>query len=447
MKRPRLLLINPVDKFSAGFSNGAMTCYPPLGLLYVAALTPRNWDIELIDENFEEFKFRNADLVGISSMTPSINRAYEIAGIYKKRGIPVVLGGVHVSMLPAEALNYGDTVVIGEVESIWKVVLDDYLKGYLLKIYYGEKRDLDNLVEPRRDMLSNNYNIATIQTSRGCPMNCEFCSVTSFNGGWFRQRPVEAVLDELEGISQRLLFFVDDNLLGHGGGSKDRALKLFDGMIKRGIKKYWWAQSSFNIADDEEVLKWAARSGCKALFIGIESVNTETLRLMNKGINLKIGVDNYKSLFRKFHKYGIAVWGGILLGNDTDGQEIFKETAEFIIDSGLDIAQITFATPLPGTRFYDRLSRENRIIFRNYPEDWRHYFFQKLVYETKRLSVEENYRGMRYVKEKVYSPFMLKRKFFRTFFQTRKLTSSILAYKINKVYQQLFYSYDYYKNY
>lgn len=447
MKKPRLLLINPVEKSSMSFKDLAATRYPPLGLLYIASLTREGWDVELIDENFEDFKFRPADLVGIGSFTPSINKAYEIASIYKHRRIPVVLGGIHVSMAQNEALKYADSVVIGEAESVWEVVLEDFKKGALKNTYYGEKKGLANLPLPRRDLLNRAYKIASIQTSRGCPMNCEFCSVTSFNGGAYRQRPVDAVLDELEEINQNLLFFVDDNLLGYGGGSKERAIRLFEGMIKRKIKKHWWAQSSFNIAEDEDVLKYAAKSGCKAIFIGIESLDKETLKTMNKGVNLKVGVENYKGLLKRFHKHGIAAWGGILLGNDTDNNDIFQKTADFVIKSGIDITQVTFSTPLPGTRLYERLSREGRIIFKNYPEDWKHYFFQKLVYEPKSMSIEDSYRGMKYVKNEIYSSAMLRKKFLGTLFRTRNLTASLFAYKVNKVYQKLFYSYDYYRDY
>lgn len=447
MKRPKLLLINPVEKVAKSFKDVAPTRYAPLGLIYIAALTPKNWDIELIDENFEDFKFRPADLVGISSFTSSINRAYEIASVYRRSKIPVVFGGIHASMLPEEALNHVDTVVIGEAESIWKKVLDDFRNNRLRDIYYGERPSLDNLVFPRRDLLHRSYKIGSIQTSRGCPMNCEFCSVTPFNGGQYRQRPVESVLDELEGIDQKLLFFVDDNLFGHGESHRERAVRLFDGMLRRKIKKYWWAQTSLNIAHDEEVLRYAAKSGCKTLFVGIESVESETLKSMDKKLNLKIGIENYKALFRNFHKYGIAVWGGMILGNDPDNKDIFAKTADFITGSGMDIVQITFSTPLPGTRLYKRLSREGRIMFNNYPEDWKNYFFQRVVYKPKKLSVEDAYRGMKYVKERVYSPAILRKGFLKTFFRTRNLTSSALAYFINKGYQQLFYSYDYYKNY
>lgn len=446
-KKLRLLLINPVGKFSMSFKDVAPTRYAPLGLIYVAALTPNDWSVELLDENFEDFKFRPADIVGISSITSSVNRAYEIASIYKSHNIPVVLGGIHVSMLPDEALNYGNTVVIGEAESVWKNVLDDFKNGRLKNIYYGEKLPLDNLVFPRRDLLHKDCKMATIQTSRGCPMDCEFCSVTPFNGKQYRQRPIEAVLDELETIEQKLVFFVDDNLFGHGEKSRERAIRLFDGMIRRKINKYWWAQSSLNIADDEEVLKYAGRSGCKAIFIGIESINNETLMSMNKKVNSRVAVEKHKDLFRKLHKYGIAAFGAFILGNDTDDERIFEKIIDFVNKSRLDIVQATFSTPLPGTRLYERLSRENRIIFNNYPDDWKYYFFQKLVYKPKLLSIEEACKGMKYLKNNVYAPATLKKRFLRTFLRTKDLTSSVFAYKVNRVYQKLFYSYDYYKNY
>jgi radical SAM superfamily enzyme YgiQ (UPF0313 family) len=199
--KKRLLLINPVNPVRVGLTINPSSRFPPLGLGIVAALTPDDWDIEIIDENFEKFRYRKADLVGLTTFTANANRAYEIAGIYRKKGTKTILGGIHASMMPQEAMDYVDAVVIGEVESIWQKVITDFDKGRMQRIYKGEWLDLEGMPEPRRDLFHSNYVFASIQTGRGCPMDCEFCSVSAFNGRRYRQRPVDEVLDELENIS------------------------------------------------------------------------------------------------------------------------------------------------------------------------------------------------------------------------------------------------------
>jgi len=200
--KKKLLLINPVNPRKVGLTVNLSSRFQPLGLGIVAAMTPDTWDVEIIDENFEPFIFRKADLVGLTAFTAAVNRAYEIASVYREKDIPTVLGGIHASMLPEEALKYVDTVVSGEAESVWHKILSDFEAGHMQRLYRGEWSDLKDMPKPRRDLFHRGYLFGSIQTSRGCPMNCEFCSVTAFNGSRFRQRPVEDVLDELETISQ-----------------------------------------------------------------------------------------------------------------------------------------------------------------------------------------------------------------------------------------------------
>lgn len=444
--KKKLLLINPLGQKS-GFVLSRMLFYPPLSLAYIAALTPQDWDVEIIDENINDFEFKEGDLVGITSFTSNIKRAYEIAGIYKAKGIKVVMGGIHVSLLPSEAEKYVDAVVVGEAENIWKTVIQDFEDNRLKKRYKGEAVDCKNYhILPRRDLLSSKYFWGTIQTSRGCPFHCDFCSVTQYLGPKYRKKRVEDVLDELETIDNEYIFFLDDNLIGHGEESERQAIELFKGMIDRGIKKKWWMQTSINTGENEEVLKYAAKSGCMFALVGIETMREEYLKDMKKGINLKIGVDNYKNIIDTFHKYGIGVLGTFIIGNDQENKDYYKELAEFIIKCGVDIVQLSILTPLPGTKLYKRLESQNRLIYTDYPKDWDKYRFSYLVHEVPGLTEEEVYAGNNYIKSKLYSPSIFVYRMLKSFLALRNFTSFSAVYKLNEVYKSIWQKSHYYKN-
>ncbi len=305
----KLILINPFNQHTKHGLHDTHALSPPLALGIIAGLTPAGWDIEIIDENFEDYSYAEADLVGITAVTANINRAYEIAALYREKGVPTIIGGIHASMLPEEAEKYVDVVVTGEAESVWDALIADFIDGKLKKRYRGELLPMKDTPLPRRDLFHPAYTYANIQTTRGCPMSCDFCSVHTFNGSRYRQRPVEDVLDELETIPQELVYFVDDNIIGYSKQSAERAIQLFKGMVERGIKKDWYCQASLNVADNEEVLEWAAKSGCRMILIGIESEKEEQLQEANKKLNLKMGIDKYKEVFDRIHRYGISVLG------------------------------------------------------------------------------------------------------------------------------------------
>jgi radical SAM superfamily enzyme YgiQ (UPF0313 family) len=233
----KLLLINPVSRRS-GYLLSKFSTFPPLSLAYVAAVTPSNWEVKIVDENFDKFVFEEADLVGITAFTTTISRAYEIACMYRERKIKVVMGGIHVSMLPDETLQYADVVVVGEVEDIWERVIKDFENNQLSSMYVGTQIDLTKFkITPRHDILHPDYFWHSVQTSRGCPFNCYFCSVSKHLGKAYRQRKVQDVLEELEGIKSEYITFVDDNLIGYSPESKNRAMELFNGMTQRRLHK------------------------------------------------------------------------------------------------------------------------------------------------------------------------------------------------------------------
>jgi len=418
-----------------------------LGLAYLGAVTPPHWEITLMDENVRVASFPDADFVGITSFTSTANRAYEIAKFYRSKNVPVVMGGIHMTMMPEEALSYANSVVQGEGEWVWPQVLKDFESGHLKRVYKAVQEDLSNLPLPRRDLFDPNYVWGTIQTSRGCPMDCHFCSVTAFNGRHFRQRPLDEVWDELKAIPQKNIFFVDDNILGYGKSAEDRAIHLFRGMVEKGLRKRFVCQTSLNFAENPEVLKWAKKAGCRMIFVGLESVSADSLKYFGKSYNLKKGTGEYARYIRRCHNDGIGVIGALMFGSDGEDPEIFKRTLSFIRGSGLDVIQITFATPLPGTEFFHRLHLEQRLTHTDFPKDWKAYSFSKILFRTKGMSAEEYYRGMVCVKDGLYSMIPFVRRIFRTFAETRDFETAFLSYKLNKDYRRSYLTTSYFKSY
>ena len=351
----KLLLINPANRARKGFLYGAGTRFMPLGLGIVAALTPAHWEVELLDESFEEFSFKTADLVAFTSFTSNAPRAYEIAAIYRAAGIHTVMGGVHVSMCTEEALRYIDTVVTGEAEGVWPLLIADFETGKIKSLYEGGITDIKKIPHVRREIYKYPYVYDLVQTSRGCPMGCDFCSVTHFCGKSYREREVEEILDELEKTTRPLLFFVDDNLVNLKKGAEERAIRLFKGMVDRGIKKLWFSQAALNFADNEEVLYWARKSGCRMILIGVEAETAQALKGARKNLNLKRGVDSYHKTFKKLHKYGIGILASMIFGMEGDKKEDLYIRRDFIRNSSIDSYQCAILTPLPGTALYDRM--------------------------------------------------------------------------------------------
>ena len=435
---PKLLLINPVNPARTGLTVNKSSRFPPISLGILAALTPPEWDVEIVDENWETFKFKQADLVGITAFTASAPRAYEIAAEYRQRGIKTVMGGIHASMCAQEALQYVDSVVVGEAEETWQTVLADFSAGSLKREYRGSWGNLEDLVWPRRDLFNPGYMFASIQTSRGCPMDCEFCSVTSYNGRRYRRRPNDEILAELETIPQKMLFFVDDNIIGYGQEHRQAALELFREMAKRKLNKLWFCQASINFADDEELLKWAARAGCKMVFLGLEAEEAGALDAVDKHLNLQRGVDSYRSAFARIHKAGIAVLGAFIFGMDGDTPFKLKQREEYILSSAIDVMQTTYLTPLPGTRLFERYRSEKRLLYENYPADWAHYDMTEVVFTPDGMSPIELRDGMQTANEKMYSTAVLRRKAFNTLKATRDMMTTMFAWSSNQNYREVF---------
>ena len=433
----KLLLINPANNYRKGYLLRRESKQAPLGLGIIASLTPADWNIKIIDENFREFHYREADLVWITAVTASANRAYEIAAVYREKGIPVVLGVIHGSALPDEALRFVDSVVIGEAEGSWANLIKDFEQGNLQKKYSSSLSDITSAPPARHDLFHPGYYFASIQTSRGCPMDCEFCSVPSFNGHKYRLRDPKSVVDEIASVRHQMIYFVDDNIIGYNKQAEDHAAAIFEGMIRRNLKKEWFAQTSLNIIEKPELLKLARRSGCKMLLIGIEAETEEALADSNKKVNLRLGVDNYKKAFRMIHQQGIVVLGAFIFGMESDTPESLKNRTRYILSSSVDVTQASVMTPLPGTRLYDKFKREDRFICREFPKDWQHFHFSDVVFNPVNMTPKQLAESTTYAYNKICSMGTLRKKFIRTLWNTQSFRSAMWAWNSNLNYRSV----------
>ena len=367
---------------------------PQLTLPVLAALTPPDVEVIVTEEEIEDVTFEsNVDLVGISFMTPLAVRAYEIADAYRSLGVKVVLGGIHASAVPEEAIQHADAVVIGEAEHVWGSLIED-ARAHALKRFYKSDRfsDLIHMPLPRRDVLKKGMTFSpySIQTTRGCPFGCHFCSVTRFFGGTFRMRPIDEVINEVDVANRKNWVFIDDNITGN----QSYARKLFRELIPRRI--HWVGQSTMLLARDPELLKLAVQSGCRGLFIGFESLNDRNLRLVNKGFNK---VKDYETYLKIFHDHGILVCASFVFGFDNDDQSVFEKTLEFLGRNKIGVASLTILVPFPGTALFYKLEEEGRIL----THDWSKYDYNNSVFTPRLMKPEVLEEGARWICREFYT--------------------------------------------
>ncbi|MFH0983447.1 MAG: radical SAM protein [Planctomycetota bacterium] len=440
----RIVLINPVTRRTEGYHTIGSRI-PQLGLQVLAALVPPEHEVEIIDEVFgrdvtePQIEAGRYDLVGLTSYTSGATRAYEIAACCRRVGVPVIMGGPHASAMPDEAARYCDSVAVGECDELWPQIIDDAASGRLQGRYQGHLSELGTAIGRARQQLqpiNGTYDVSSIQTSRGCPVGCEYCSVTEFNGAPIRRRDIDAVVEEWNTTPKRFIFVVDDNFFGVGKQHAVWAKELLRAIIKRGKKRLWFSQTTINMGDDAEGLRLAYRAGCRGMLVGFETLNPESLRDYHKGINRK-NLDRYRELIQGFHRAGISVFGAFIIGADQDNMDTVAETSLAAVRLGVDTIQITNLTPLPGTKMYDRYMKEGRIFATHYPEDWERYSFVETVYQPKNMSaavLDEAIYELRHTAARV--PWVWRRTL-ATFLRTRSLTSALFIHGMNQGWKRL----------
>lgn len=423
----RLLLINPAIRANGGHipNVGGAFSMEPLALAYVAALTPPDWKVKIWDEVVAPgAPPLDADLVGISTITATAPRAYDLAARYRRVGIPVVLGGSHPTMLPDETARYADAVFSGEAEGGWPRLIEDFEAGRLAPHYEGVATAAVRHLLPRRDLYRDRYVVSLISASRGCHYRCEFCSIWKRDQGRLRLRPIEDVWSELTTLRRGwATLFTDDNIMA----DRDWAVALFRGIAERKLGHRIAVQASLSIADDDELLLWLRRAGCFAIMTGLESVSTESLRVMRKGVNLRIGPDAYKQKIARIHAQRMIVAGTFMFGNDGDGPDIFDRTVNFVKDASVDLAHFGILVPDPGTDLHARLQKEGRLIFTSYPDDYeRHHLGQALFIPTQ-MTVQQLETGAHWAAQEIGRwPIVLQRAW-RTWRQTHSMSAALIA--------------------
>jgi radical SAM superfamily enzyme YgiQ (UPF0313 family) len=431
MGRHKLLLVNPIQWLEGRRQQGwnGNRFVPPLSLAYVAASTPDHWEICLVDENGGQDATQTRgfvpDLVGITAYTATIPRAYTLAKHFRKRGIPVVIGGSHASAVPEETVLYADVAFVGQAEGAWPQLLEDFEQGQLRSRYDGGTPSLEGLAWPRRDLYPRRYLFDAVVTSKGCPYRCEFCSVWKTYGKRYRLRPVDEVLDELAGVTARYVFFVDDNLTFDA----KRSIELCKGMVERRLNKRFAVQASLEACEDDELLHWLARAGCFLIFVGIESVDEVTLQHLRKASNLRVGVDHFAECIARVHSQGMALAAGVIFGNDADTPDTFGQLQDFVLRSGIDSPVYTILTPLPGTDLWDRLQAEGRMLVHAFPEGYALFDAHHVVFEPKKVTAGELLAANRQAVRRFTSAAALLGNLWRTWRRTGSPLASLACYR------------------
>lgn len=392
----KLLIILPearIHKLALGPFNMSFR-EAPLTATALAALVPEElgFEIRCCDENVQKLPLHeDFDLVAISLITGTAYRGYELAKHYRSRGATVILGGVHVTLLPDEAARHADAIVVGFAEKIWPQLLRDYSRGQLKAEYKDSQQHFTDIPHPRRDLQkSMGYGVPNvISATRGCKNNCDFCAVPAAGFGW-QTRPIDEVINEIRQVPSRRIVFNDVSMGEDPGYFK----ALLRAMIP--LKKRWGGLVSTKVFSDPEILDLLKKSGCVYLLIGFESLNDYSLSSIRKGFNK---YDDYKNIIRDLHSIGVVLMGCFIFGFEEDDKDIFQKTIDFVNDNRIDIPRYALYTPYPGTESFRRLEKEGRLLHKQ----WQHYDTQHVVFKPKLLSPEELDHGFRWAYQKTFT--------------------------------------------
>jgi len=391
---PRLLLITASSDEIRTARRSRFLNFQQITMPYLAARVPAHWHVSHVDEEAEEVDWTDQpDVVGITFHTPSAYHAYDLAARFRSRGACVVMGGPHVTLLPEEAGPHADVIFVGEAEGLWEEFLDGFVNGSYRRVYrQAAPPSLDGVPMARKTLYHrNDFTSGVLFATRGCPNHCDFCSIVVMYPDGFRKRPIAEVAAEYGSFQGKRIIFWDDNI----AGDKEYAKELFRAIAPYG--KWWSSQATIHAARDDEFLDAAARSGCKQLFLGLESVSQSSMQEVRKGFNR---VEEYARLVGRVHAHGIAVQAGIVFGFDHDTPAIFKETLDFLEETGVQNATFNILTPYPGTPLFQRLDAQGRILTR----DWRKYNARMdVVFQPKQMSADELLSGFRYANQRFYS--------------------------------------------
>jgi radical SAM superfamily enzyme YgiQ (UPF0313 family) len=393
----RVLLISPHPSGTTT-SNDAVFPFPFLGLTQIASAFPPHYDVQIVDERVSSISGKEeADIVFITTLSFSAHRAYALADLFRQRGIPVVIGGVHATIVPEEASPHVTSVVIGEAENVIDQLLSDFEQGRLAAEYHSESHpDLENIPNPSIHLLNWRHRVflSAIQTSRGCPKSCAFCSVPKISGSTLRLKSLSAVEKELQSLKHlraRYLFVVDDNFTV----MKDRALAIMDLFRHYGYR--WMGFSNLSVSEDEKFLRALRESGCISLFIGFESLHNQGFFSKNRSYD---SPESIRQAIRCIHDHNIGIQGSFIFGFDEDTVDVFQETVSFIQDTGIELPAVCILTPFPGTPLFDSLDQENRLIHKN----WSQYDTHHVVFKPQNMSAEDLQQGYAWAVKYLASP-------------------------------------------
>ncbi|MDD3655105.1 MAG: radical SAM protein [Desulfotomaculaceae bacterium] len=391
----KIKLISPKMTLRPMDSEFKRVMSPSLALLILAALTPNEHEVYIEDENVGKLHLEDKpDLVGISVNVDTSKRAHEISKHYRKQGIKVILGGIHVSANPDEALAYADSVCVGEAEELWEQILADVQTGDLKNKYYNDQpTNLANTPIPKWSLINQSKYLYTnvVVTSRGCPFRCEFCyNSCAYVHNKFRNRPTEHVIEEVKALGTRQVMFIDDNFIGNISWTKEFLKQI------KPLNLKWHAAVSVNLVQHLDLLDELKESGCESLFIGFETINKASLESVSKYQN---NIESYEKLIQEIHSRGIMINASLVFGFDDDEHTVFEETLNWLVKNKIETMTAHILTPYPGTKIYQRLKSESRIID-NEPT---HYNTSYAVFSPNKMTRQQLYEGYLKIYEEFYS--------------------------------------------